>query len=52
MALFITFEGIEGSGKTTQIKSLSKHLKLLGIKHILTREPGGTRFGDKLRKLI
>lgn len=51
-AIFITFEGIEGSGKTTQIRMLSKHLKSLGIKHILTREPGGTEFGDRLRKLI
>jgi len=52
MALFITFEGIEGSGKTTQIKILSKYLKSLGIKHILTREPGGTDFGNKLRELV
>ncbi len=52
MALFITFEGIEGSGKTTQIKLLSKHLNSSGIKHILTREPGGTAFGNALRKLI
>ena len=52
MALFITFEGIEGSGKTTQIKRFSGLLKSLKIKHVLTREPGGTKFGDKLRKLI
>jgi len=52
MALFITFEGIEGSGKTTQIKALSRFLNSSGIKHILTREPGGTAFADRLRKLV
>jgi len=52
MASFITFEGIEGSGKTTQIKLLSKHLKSKRIKHVLTREPGGTELGDRLRKLV
>lgn len=52
MGLFITFEGIEGSGKTTQIKALSKHLNSSGIRHVLTREPGGTPFADRLRKLI
>lgn len=50
--LFITFEGIEGSGKTTQIKLLSRYLRSLGLKHVLTREPGGTELGDRLRKLI
>jgi dTMP kinase len=49
---FITFEGIEGSGKTTQIQMLSNHLEERGIEHVLTREPGGTKIGDQIRKLV
>ena len=49
---FITFEGIEGSGKTTQIQLLSEHLEERGIEHILTREPGGTPIGDQVRRLV
>lgn len=49
---FITFEGIEGSGKTTQIQMLSNHLEERGIDHLLTREPGGTPIGDQIRKLV
>jgi dTMP kinase len=52
LARFITFEGIEGSGKTTQIQMLSNHLEEKGIEHVLTREPGGTKIGDQIRKLV
>jgi len=49
---FITFEGVEGSGKTTQIQMLSNHLEERGIDHLLTREPGGTPIGDQIRRLV
>jgi dTMP kinase len=49
---FITFEGVEGSGKTTQIQMLSNHLEERGIDHLLTREPGGTPIGDQVRRLV
>jgi len=49
---FITFEGIEGSGKTTQIQLLSNRVEELGIDHLLTREPGGTPIGDQIRNLV
>ena len=49
---FITFEGIEGSGKTTQIQLLSNHFEDRGIDHLLTREPGGTPIGDQIRRLV
>jgi dTMP kinase len=50
--LFITFEGIEGCGKTTQIKRLTKRLDDNGIQYISTLEPGGTRIGQDIRKLL
>jgi dTMP kinase len=49
---FVTFEGIEGSGKTTQIQMLSTHLEERGVDHVLTREPGGTTIGDQVRRLV
>lgn len=49
---FITFEGPDGSGKTTQIKLLSDYLTSQGYTVILTREPGGTEIGEKIRKII
>ncbi len=49
---FITFEGIEGSGKTTQIQLLSDYFEDRGIDHLLTREPGGTPIGDQIRRLV
>lgn len=52
MPRFITFEGIEGSGKTTQIQMLSNHLEETGVEHLLTREPGGTPIGDQIRRLV
>lgn len=50
--LFITFEGIDGAGKTTQIKLLQEYLISKKQPVRLSREPGGTRIGDKIRALI
>ena len=50
--LFITFEGGEGSGKSTQISFLSKLLTEQNIEHIITREPGGTETGEQIRKIL
>ena len=52
MIRFLTFEGIEGSGKTTQIQLLSNALDERGRDHVLTREPGGTPIGDQIRKVV
>tara|TARA_E500000331_G_scaffold344281_1_gene380318 strand:- start:2 stop:622 length:621 start_codon:yes stop_codon:yes gene_type:complete len=48
----ITFEGIDGSGKTTHIKKIEKHLAKNKIKYLSFREPGGTKTSEKIRKLI
>tara|TARA_B100000700_G_C14923417_1_gene798195 strand:+ start:102 stop:749 length:648 start_codon:yes stop_codon:yes gene_type:complete len=50
--LFVTFEGIEGSGKSYQSHKLFKNLKRKGLHPILTREPGGTASAEKIRNLI
>ncbi|MDO4394100.1 MAG: dTMP kinase [Bacillota bacterium] len=49
---FITFEGIDGSGKSTQINLLEKKLRDSGYDVLLSREPGGTDIGEKIRELI
>ncbi|MCP4050520.1 MAG: dTMP kinase [bacterium] len=49
---FITFEGIEGSGKSTQIEMLGSYLKDKNIPFITTKEPGGTVLGLKIRELL
>ncbi len=50
--ILITFEGTEGSGKSTQIKLLFDFLKRKGLPVFLTREPGGTRVSDEIRKVL
>ncbi len=52
MSFFITFEGIEGSGKTTQLRQLDKHLQALGYQTLVTREPGGCSISDIIRALL
>ena len=51
-SLFVTFEGIEGSGKSYQSRKLYKNLKKKNISVILTREPGGTKSAEKIRRVI
>ena len=50
--LFVSFEGIEGCGKTTQIARLSRLLTDRSVPHTITREPGGTAVGDGIRKIV
>lgn len=50
--LFITFEGPDGAGKTTQIGRLAAELEERHIPYVLTHEPGGTEIGDKIRTII
>jgi dTMP kinase len=50
--LFITFEGPDGSGKSTQIKNLKIRLEKKGLQTVLTREPGGTAISENIRKMI
>ncbi len=50
--LFITLEGPDGSGKSTMIGLIGQYLKEQGIDHVITREPGGTAIGEKIRGII
>jgi dTMP kinase len=52
LSLFITFEGPEGSGKTTQMQLLARHLEAQGHDVLCTREPGGSRIGDRVREVL
>ena len=49
---FVTFEGLDGSGKTTQLRAACDHLESLGRAYTLTHEPGGTALGEKLRETL
>ena len=50
--LFITFEGADGCGKTTQLKLLKEYLENIGFEVLLTREPGGVGLGEKIREIL
>jgi dTMP kinase len=50
--MFITLEGIEGCGKTTQIEYLSKYFENRRLPYVMTREPGGTAIGEKIRTIL
>ena len=49
---FITFEGCDGSGKSTQLRKLSEYLQREGIPHIFTREPGGGKISEAIRAIL
>jgi len=49
---FVTVEGIEGVGKTTQVARISRMLQARGVAHVVTREPGGTVLAEKIRDLV
>lgn len=49
---FLSFEGIEGAGKSTQIQSVIEYLEKRGMRVLVLREPGGTSFGERLRQAI
>jgi dTMP kinase len=50
--LFITLEGLDGSGKTTQLKRLAAWMQKRGVIPVITRQPGGTPTGDRIRELL
>jgi dTMP kinase len=50
--MFLTFEGLDGSGKTTQLELLRRHLEESGRDVVVTREPGGTELGERVRELL
>ncbi len=51
-SFFISFEGVEGSGKTTQVNMLHAHLLRMNVDVVATHEPGGTRIGEEIKRII
>jgi len=49
---FVTFEGLDGSGKSTQLRKLAQWFAAQGRQVTITRQPGGTRIGDRIRALL
>ena len=49
---FITFEGLDGSGKSTQVEKLARSLRARGLSIVITREPGGTAAGERIREVL
>src|SRR5512145_1727393 len=50
--LFLTFEGIDGCGKSTQLNLLADYLGRLDLPYLVTREPGGTELGEQIRRIL
>ena len=50
--MFIAFEGVDGAGKSTQVRLLAEHLEGQGREVLLCREPGGTKLGEELRRIL
>jgi dTMP kinase len=50
--LFITFEGLDGTGKSTQLRRAVQYLRRCGLRVVVTREPGGTRTGERIRDIL
>lgn len=50
--IFITFEGIDGTGKSTQVRRLADYLRKRAVPVVVTREPGGTKVGEQIRRLL
>ena len=50
--LFITFEGLDGTGKSTQLRRAVQYLRKCGHPVLVTREPGGTRTGERIRDIL
>lgn len=52
MSVFISFEGVDGAGKSTQLQLLLEYLEEKGVPYVFTREPGGTPIAEKIRKVL
>jgi dTMP kinase len=52
VSMFVTFEGPEGAGKSTQVQLVAEHLRQLGYDVLATREPGGTQLGERIRNVL